>query len=149
MALLLAVLAHSPRAFADYPIASHRYLADPGALVFEGRVYLYSSNDDDNPVEGGYQMKSIVCVSSRDLKNWTDHGEVFRVPTNAAWANDAWAPAAVERNGKIYLYFGNNAGGVGVAASTSPSTAFSDAKGSALVDASTPAGLNLWIVCVL
>ena len=35
---------------------------------------------------GGYTMKSIVCVSSSDLKNWTDHGEVLRVPVRAAWA---------------------------------------------------------------
>jgi arabinoxylan arabinofuranohydrolase len=146
-AFLFAVLAQSSRALADYPIAAHRYLADPGALVANGRVYLYNSNDDDNPVAGGYQMKSIVCVSSSDLKNWTDHGEVFRVPTNAAWANDSWAPAAVERNGKVYLYFGNNANGVGVASSTSPTGPFSDARGSALVSSSTPgaSGTNSWL----
>jgi arabinoxylan arabinofuranohydrolase len=146
-ALLLAILAQSPRAFADYPIASHRYLADPGALVSNGRVYLYNSNDDDNAVDGGYQMKSIVCISSSDLKNWTDHGEVFRVPANAGWANDSWAPAAIERNGLVYLYFGNNANGVGVASSSSPSGGFSDAKGGALVDASTPgaSGTDSWL----
>jgi arabinoxylan arabinofuranohydrolase len=143
----LGVLAQSPRALADYPIASHRYLADPGALVSNGRVYLYNSNDDDNPVAGGYQMKSIVCISSSDLKNWTDHGEVLRVPANATWANDSWAPAAVERNGKAYLYFGNNANGIGVASSSNPIGPFSDARGSALVNASTPgaAGTNSWL----
>ena len=145
--LFTLLLAASPRALADYPIASHRYLADPGSLVYGGRVYLYSSNDDDNPVAGGYQMKSIVCVSSSDLKNWTDHGEVFRVPMNAAWAGNSWAPAAVERGGNIYLYFGNNASGVGVASSTSPTGPFTDAKGRALVDASTPgaSGTNSWL----
>src|SRR5688572_26927658 len=107
-ALACSILAASPPALAGYPIASHRYLADPGSLVHGGRLYLYASNDDDNPVEGGYQMKSLVCISSGDLKNWTDHGEVLRVPANAAWANDSWAPAAIERNGNIYLYFGNN-----------------------------------------
>ena len=147
LALLFGVLAYSPRALADYPIASHRYLADPGALVANGRVYLYNSNDDDNPVEGDYQMKSIVCISSSDLKNWTDHGEVLRVPVNAGWANFSWAPAAIERNGKIYLYFGNNASGVGVASSSNPIGPFSDARGSALVDGSTPgaAGTNSWL----
>src|SRR5688572_3400627 len=93
--LLLA----TPGARADYPIASHRYLADPGSLVSGGRVYLYNSNDDDNPVEGGYEMKSIVCVSSDDLKNWTDHGEVLRVPRDASWAGHSWAPYALERDG--------------------------------------------------
>jgi arabinoxylan arabinofuranohydrolase len=146
-ALLLTVLARSPRALADYPIASHRYLADPAALVSNGRVYLYNSNDDDNAGDDGYEMKSIVCISSSDLKNWTDHGEVFRVPTNAGWANDSWAPAAIERNGSVYLYFGNNATGVGVASSNSPTSGFSDAKGGALVDSGTPgaSGIDSWL----
>ncbi len=143
---LFALLTSSP-ALADYPIASHRYLADPGALVFEGRVYLYNSNDDDNPIEGGYEMKSIVCVSSSDMKNWTDHGEVLRVPANASWANYSWAPYPLLRDGKIYLYFGNNANGVGVATSTNPTSGFKDGKGSALVNSNTPgaAGNNIWL----
>ncbi|MFZ5895420.1 MAG: glycoside hydrolase family 43 protein [Myxococcota bacterium] len=134
-------------ASADYPIASHRYLADPGSLVSGGRVYLYNSNDDDNPVAGGYEMKSIVCISSSDMKNWTDHGEVFRVPAGASWAGFSWAPYPLEKNGKFYLYFGNNASGIGVASSTSPTGEFKDAKGSALVNGSTPgaSGPNMWL----
>jgi arabinoxylan arabinofuranohydrolase len=145
----LSLLALSPaftsRLAADYPVASHRYLADPSTLVYNGRLYVYCSNDDDN-TGSSYAMKSLVCVSTADLKNWTDHGEVFRVPTNASWANYAWAPAAVARNGKIYLYFGNNASGVGVASSTSPTGTFSDAKGGYLVNSSTPgaSGTNMW-----
>jgi arabinoxylan arabinofuranohydrolase len=146
-ALVFGWLAASRPALADYPIASHRYLADPGSLVSGGRVYLYASNDDDNPVEGGYQMKSIVCVSSGDLKNWTDHGEVLRVPANAGWANDSWAPAAIERNESVYLYFGNNANGIGVASSASPLGPFTDPIGAALVSFGTPgaAGTNMWL----
>ncbi len=146
--LHFVLLAASSRASADYPIASHRYLADPGAMVYDGRVYLYNSNDDDNdPAGSDYRMKSIVCVSSSDLKNWTDHGEVFRVPTNATWASNSWAPAVVERGGKFYLYFGNSAGGVGVASSTTPTGVFKDAKGGYLVNSSTPgaSGTNSWL----
>ena len=145
--LMLALLATATRMFADYPIASHRYLADPGAMVYNGRVYLYCSNDDDNPVGGGYSMQSIVCVSSSDMKNWTDHGEVFRVPANASWASKSWAPAVISRNGKFYLYFGNNASGVGVASSTSPTGGFTDAKGGYLVNSSTPgaSGTSQWL----
>ena len=69
--LTMILAAFTLQAFADYPIVSYRYLADPGALVYNGRVYLYCSNDDENPVEGGYAMSSLVCVSSSDLKNWT------------------------------------------------------------------------------
>jgi arabinoxylan arabinofuranohydrolase len=145
-AFALPLLASS-RAGADYPIMSHRYLADPGSLVYEGRLYLYNSNDDDNPAEGDYSMHSIVCVSTSDLKNWTDHGIVFQVPEDASWANDSWAPSALERDGKIYLYFGNSGSGVGVATSDSPIGKFEDARGSYLVNSSTPgaAGTNSWL----
>src|SRR5262245_33876372 len=106
--LVAAILLGLPagRAGADYPIASHRYLADPAAWVHEGRIYLYNSNDDDNPLDNGYQMKSIVCVSSADLKNWTDHGEVLRVPADASWAAMSWAPAVIARDGKFFMYYG-------------------------------------------
>lgn len=137
-AIAFATIAASPRAYADYPIVSHRYLADPGSLVFDGRIYLYNSNDDDNAVGGGYSMHSIVCVSTSDLKNWTDHGIVFSVPTNASWANNSWAPQPIVRDGTISMYFGNSGSGVGVASSTSPTGPFKDAKGGYLVNSSTP-----------
>jgi arabinoxylan arabinofuranohydrolase len=147
MAAASVILLTSPRSWADYPIMSHRYLADPGSLVFNGRVYLYNSNDDDNAEAGGYTMHSIVCVSSADLKNWTDHGIVFQVPADASWANYSWAPQPIERSGTIFLYFGNNASGVGVATSTDPTGGFKDAKGSYLVNSSTPgaSGTNSWL----
>ncbi len=146
-AALFVVLLASRQAVADYPIMSHRYLADPGSLVYNGEVYLYMSNDDDNAVAGGYAMHSIVCASTTDMKNWTDHGIVFQVPADASWAQYSWAPQPIERNGTIYLYFGNNANGVGVATSTDPVGVFKDGKGSVLVDASTPgaSGTSSWL----
>jgi arabinoxylan arabinofuranohydrolase len=146
--LLAAALAACATAFADYPVMSHRYLADPAAMVHEGRVYVYCSNDDENPTGGGYSMRSIVCVSSSDMKNWTDNGVVFRVPDGAAWAVHSWAPAVIARNGQFYLYFGNNASGIGVASSTSPTGPFTDARGSVLINSATPGVLpatDIWI----
>jgi arabinoxylan arabinofuranohydrolase len=135
---------------ADYPIVSHRFLADPASLVYNGRVYLYCSNDDENPAteDGGYQMTSIVCVSSSDLKNWTDHGIVFQVPRDATWAGLSWAPSAAERDGTFYLYFGNGANGIGVASADSPTGPFTDPIDQRLVSSSTPGVLpatNLWL----
>ena len=145
--LVAGLVLASPPARADYPIASHRYLADPGSLVIGDRVYLYNSNDDDNPVEGGYEMAAIVCISSDDLKNWTDHGEVLRVPRDASWAGDSWAPSMLKRDGKIFLYFGDSGRAVGVASSDSPTGPFKDTKGSALINGSTPgaSGTNSWL----
>jgi arabinoxylan arabinofuranohydrolase len=122
---------------ADYPVVSQRYAADPGGLEFNGRLYIYSSNDDDNGTNG-YIMHSLTCFSSDDLKNWTDHGIVLNVPANASWATYSWAPAAISNNNLVYLYFANGAGSIGVATSSVPSGPFTDARGSSLVNGSTP-----------
>ena len=130
---------------ADYPIASHRYLADPFGLVYNGRLYIYCSNDSDN-TGTSYVMHSIVCVSTADLKNWQDHGVVFNVPADCSWSGYSWAPSVVYRNSKFYMYFGSGVGAVGVASSTSPTGEFKDAKGSALINSSTPGapGVSQW-----
>jgi len=148
--LLFSSIGLSQYVFADYPIASHRFLADPGALVYDGRVYLYCSNDDENPGDdkSGYQMKSLVCVSSSDLKNWTDHGIVFEVPKNSSWAARSWAPTAVERDGMFFLYFGNGGNGIGVAKADNPLGPFVDPIGKPLVENSTPGvqpATNMWL----
>ena len=70
---------------ADYPIVSHSYAADPAAVEFNGRLYVYCSNDNENGTNG-YNMASINCFSTDDLKNWTDHGVVFRANTTS-WAS--------------------------------------------------------------
>ena len=145
--LLYLCIALLPHARADYPIASHRYLADPAVLVHDGRVYFYCSNDDENVTDADYLMRSIVCVSSADLKNWTDHGVVFRVPENAAWASRSWAPAVNERDGTFFLYFANGASNIGVATSSSPIGPFNDPIGRPLVSSATPgaSGPNMWL----
>jgi len=137
--LFFVLIGFSQYTKADYPIVSHRHLADPGSMVYNGRVYLYCSNDDENPGDdkSGYQMKSIVCVSSSDLKNWTDHGIVFSVPKNCSWASFSWAPAPVVRDGKFFLYFGNSGNGIGVAVADNPLGPFVDPLGKPLVETST------------
>ena len=136
--------------FADQVIVGYRHLADPGTLVYNGRIYLYASNDDDNASEknSGYKMKSIVCVSSSDMKNWTDHGVVFEAPIDVKWAEKTWAPTAVARDGKIFLYFGNGGNGIGVASSNSPTGPFKDPIGKKLIETQTPGVLpapNMWL----
>ncbi|MBP1676498.1 MAG: family 43 glycosylhydrolase [Bacteroidetes bacterium] len=148
--ILLLFLGVSQYVSADYPIASHRYLADPGALVYNGRVYLYCSNDDDNPSgeRSSYEMHSIVCISSSDMKNWTDHGVVFQVPQDASWAPKSWAPSPATRDGKVFLYFGNGGNGIGVAMANNPLGPFKDPIGKALVSSSTPGVMparNMWL----
>ena len=133
------------------PVVANRYGADPYALVFEDRVYLYMTNDtleyDGNGaiIENTYaNINRIGVISSNDLVNWTDHGEIeVAGPGGAAkWATQSWAPAAVHTviNGKdkFFLYFANNASGIGVLTSESPVGPWIDPIGEALILRSTP-----------
>ncbi len=133
------------------PLVAHRYGADPYALVFGDRVYLYMTNDaleyDGNGVvkENTYSsINKIAVISSSDLVNWTDHGEVAAAGQEGAakWATQSWAPAAVHKvidgKDKFFLYFANNASGIGVLSSDSPAGPWIDPIGEALILRSTP-----------
>lgn len=146
-AACLAVLV-AARVQADYPVMSQRYLADPSPLVAEDRVYVYCSNDDESPVEGSYNIPNVVCVSTSDMKNWTDHGSVFRASEDTTWAKKSWAPAAAQRDGKYFLYFGNGGANIGVVVGDSPTGPFRDELGKALIDHGTPGvhpAENMWL----
>jgi len=148
MACLLAVAASTPDLQADYPVASHRYLADPTSLVTKDRVYIYCSNDDESPVGGSYNIPNVICVSSSDMKNWTDHGSVFRAADSTTWAKKTWAPGAIERDGKFFLYFGNGGANIGVASAPTPIGPFTDPLGKALITHGTPGvqpATNMWL----
>jgi arabinoxylan arabinofuranohydrolase len=135
---LAALAAYAPILKADYPIVSQRYIADPTGVVIKDRVYVYCSDDDKSPVEGSYVIPDVVCVSSSDMKNWTDHGVVFSAEKDTKWAKKTWAPTAIERDGKVFLYYGNGGGNIGVVCSTSPTGPFIDPIGKYLIDGNTP-----------
>lgn len=133
------------------PLVAHRYGADPYALVYGDRVYLYMTNDaleyDENGTvkENSYSsINTITVISSADLVNWTDHGPIpVAGPQGAAkWATQSWAPAAVHKvidgKDKFFLYFANNASGIGVLSSDSPVGPWVDPIGEALILRSTP-----------
>jgi Beta-xylosidase len=133
------------------PLVSHKFGADPYALVYDGRVYLYMTNDvfeydaEGNVKENTYgKVNKIAVISSDDLVNWTDHGVIHAAgPEGAAkWATQSWAPAAVHREidgeDRFFLYFANNASGVGVLTSDSPTGPWTDPIGKPLIARSTP-----------
>jgi len=137
------------KSFADYPIFTQRYTADPTALVYNGRMYVYCSHDVDATADQStYNIPDITCISSDDMKNWTDHGEVFKASEDSSWANKTWAPSIVHRNNKFYLYYGNGGNGIGVAVSDSPTGPFKDPLNGALVTSNTPGVLpanDMWL----
>ena len=122
---------------ADNPIITQKYTADPNAIVYNDRVYVFCSNDDNNPSDG-FNIVDYTLVSSDDMANWTDHGEVFEVPRDASWCKQAYAPGAVVKNNKVYLYFPDGGSQIGVAVADRPEGPYKDPLGKPLITKSMP-----------
>ena len=145
------------------PLITQRFGADPGWMVYDGRLYVYTTNDafeydsNGNMKENSYDVGTINCMSSADLVNWTDHGAIPVAGRNgrtqggvAAWASCSWAPDACHKtiNGKekFFLYFANNGSGIGVLTADSPTGPWTDPIGKELISRSTPNCSNItWL----
>lgn len=120
------------------PIITHKYTADPAALVDDGKVYLYTGHDEAAQKENGYRMHEWLVFSSSDMSNWTEHKVPLHV-RDFKWAKgDAWASQVIKRNNKYYWYVSAHHStipgkAIGVAVSDSPVGPFKDALGAALI----------------
>ncbi|MBQ7756858.1 MAG: family 43 glycosylhydrolase [Oscillospiraceae bacterium] len=123
------------------PISGSIFCADPTSVEYNGRLYVYGTNDtqqsEQDTVNDYDQIKSLVVFSTDDMVNWIYHG---RIETGeiAPWIYNSWAPSIVSRvedDGftHFYLYFSNNGNGVGVITSTDPVTGWTDPLGEPLV----------------
>ncbi len=128
------------------PIIDHTFTADPTAVEYEGRIYVYGTNDHEqylNAEKNGYEkIKTLAMMSSDDMVNWTYHG-LIPVGELAPWIINSWAPSItsrIEDDGKthFYLYFSNSGYGTGVLTSTSPVGPWTSPLQQSLVDAKTP-----------
>lgn len=128
------------------PISGSIFCADPTAVEYEGRLYVYGTNDtqqaEQDTTNDYDQIKSLVVFSTDDMVNWIYHG---RIETGeiAPWIYNSWAPSIVSRvedDGltHFYLYFSNNGSGVGVITSTDPVTGWSDPLGAPLIYQNMP-----------
>ena len=133
------------------PVMVQRFGADPYALVYGGRVYIYMTLDDPEFDEDGEiqentysKIDKISVISSDDLVNWTDHGTVYAAGDKgqATWGKNSWAPAAAWKNidgkDRFFLYFANSGNGIAVLSSDSPVGPFSDPIGGPLISRDTP-----------
>lgn len=154
------------------PLADTFYGADPYAITYNGRVYLYMTNDSQQfdatekntgglpKADNSYdKIATIKVISSTDMVNWTDHGEIPVAGKNsvdnplgiAKWANNAWAPAVaykrIEGKDRFFLYFADNGNGIGVLEADSPTGPFREpASGSQLVPRGSQGAENvIWL----
>jgi len=123
--------------FCKSPIVNNAYLADPAPLVVGNTLYVYTTHDEDNLENDFYTMKNWYVLSTKDMKNWTNHGQILSLDDIDYAEDRAWAPQAVARNGKYYLYFPvqvkDGGMGIGVAVANSPLGPFKDAIGKPLI----------------
>lgn len=141
------------------PLYTQRFGADPGVMEYNGRVYVYMTNDvveydaNGNVTENTYgQVNKINCISSDDMVNWTDHGAINVAGSDgvAKWAGLSWAPCTAHKtiNGKekFFLYFCNGGNGICVLTADSPTGPWSDPLGHALVTRDVPNCNNIpWL----
>lgn len=130
--LLLTGLSFS----AQNPIIQTAYTADPAPMVYNDRLYVYTTHDEDDST--WFTMNNWKVFSTNDMVNWTDHGVILSY-NDFDWAKrDAWAAQCIERNGKFFMYAPmisktNNKGAIGVAVADSPFGPFHDPLGKPLV----------------
>jgi beta-xylosidase len=131
--LAAAALLTGAAPLAGNPIVRDQFLADPAARVFNGRVYVYATNDSGN--DGKYWNSSDWrALSSTDLIHWTDHGSVASIAV-FPWARGmAWAPDVIAHDGAYFLFAPVDRTKIGVARATSPTGPFVDHVGGPLVD---------------
>ncbi|MCK9181498.1 MAG: carbohydrate-binding protein [Fibrobacteraceae bacterium] len=94
---LETALALARASFAENPIINYHYLADPSAVVVGDRLFIIADTDDESGSDG-YTIKAYYALSTKDMVNGTNHGEVLRVPRDVSWASGAWVPAVAYGN---------------------------------------------------
>ncbi|WP_127572288.1 family 43 glycosylhydrolase [Georgenia faecalis] len=141
------------------PLIGHKFGADGFGMVHDGRVYMYMTNDTQgyapDPVTGispqiNYgDINQITLISSTDLVNWVDHGEIQVAGPNgvAPYTNNSWAPGAVtttvDGEEKTFLYYANGGGSSNVIVGDSPLGPWSNERTSTLINGATPGAADV------
>ena len=147
------------------PLITQGFSADPTTMIYNGRVYLFASNDSleynasgaPEPRTFGQGIQGVRVISSADLSNWTDHGVIRPggipastnplipeedLPRITPFDTRSWAPSAtwkmVDGKPKFFLYFANSGDGIGVITADSPTGPWTSPLNKLLIDRDTP-----------
>lgn len=160
VSLLVALSAEAQTLAKEYkstgegnPLSGSVFCADPTAVEYNGRLYVYGSNDNQQYLKNrktggnGYgDIKSLVVFSTADMVNWTFHGtiDVGKLCSSWGWRFAAsWAPSVVRRTtadgqDEFFLYFANSGGSIGVLKASSPVGPFTSPLKKPMIDGDTP-----------
>ncbi|KEY67778.1 hypothetical protein S7711_04096 [Stachybotrys chartarum IBT 7711] len=123
---------------ADNPLAQTIYTADPAPLVHDGRLYVFTSHDEDTN-DGFFNMRDWHLFSTTDMANWQHHGSPMGLATFSWASRNAWAGQVIARNNRFYWYVPivNGATGgmaIGVGVSDNIAGPYRDAIGRPLLE---------------
>jgi hypothetical protein len=122
--------------FAGNPLVTNVRTADANPLVYNDRFYIVCGQDEVST--NAFNMYAWRLLSSTNMRDWTDHGQILR-PDQVSWMpnNRAWASCIVYRNGYFYFYASND-WQIGVLRSTSITGPYEDVNGRPIIDSNTP-----------
>ncbi len=122
------------------------WYADPEVAVFNNEYWIYPT------FSAAFEKQVFMdAFSSKDLITWKKHPSIIDT-SSIKWAKQAmWAPSAIEKDGKYYLFFSandiqrpersswdennpiNHFGGIGIAVADAPGGPFTDYLGKPLI----------------
>ena len=128
IAMLGLLAGFGVNALADNPISTYHYLADPSAASDGDTFYILTDVDDYSPQQNyNYDIVGLNAFSSQDMKNWTDHGMIFRSKREFGnYPDNTWASGIAVHKGRIYIVYPNGASGVGMLTATSIDGPYTD-----------------------
>lgn len=138
------VVVKSPKLGTDNanPVLDFLYCADPTAVEYNGRLYVYGTNDHQQYEEAeknSYEkIRTLAMMSTDDMVNWTYHG-LIPVGEIAPWIIASWAPSIISKpqpdgSTLFSLYFSNSGWGVGVIQAKSPVGPWTSPLSTSLID---------------
>ena len=132
---LTLVLGYVGSLYAENPIITDKFTADPAPMAYRNKVYLYVGQDEG---QGGYNLPRWKVYSSSNMVDWKEENTKLK-PTDFDWSKgEAWAGHTIEKNGKFYWFVtcehkSIHGKAIGVAVANSPTGPFRDAIGKALI----------------
>lgn len=122
------------------PLVTHKYTADPAALVYKDTLFVFAGEDYAGG-QRGYRIDRWCCFATTDMRTFYEYETPLKA-TDFAWgeATAAWASQVIERNGRFYWYSSSQTTGIGVAVADCPQGPYHDALGEPLLSNSDSFG---------
>ncbi|WP_111708169.1 family 43 glycosylhydrolase [Lutibacter citreus] len=124
--------------FAQNPLVTHMFTADPTARVFNGKLYVYPSSDTYPPAGREKEfprfcMPGYHAFSLENGSTWKDYGWILK-ENDVPWGNKdtfaMWAPDCIKKGDTYYYYYpaapkdGSSFRRIGVGTSKNPTGPF-------------------------